>query len=169
MARIRIMNHVIVLLIGGGNELKRNSLTEIIKYGIIKVMDYFSETYIKDGKLCKTKKHFYICPKCGLVLVSPANDSYSFGLCWICFLKSQGYYKSAMREVKINWFTWSTKLLKLKLGWSFAENVYWCKLFIAILRNPHLNKTPKISESITVQDYGFSVWQVKTADKYYGV
>lgn len=127
----------------------------------------FAETYIKAGKLMKTKKHFYICPKCGLVQVCPADDSYQFGLCWICFLKSQGYYKSAMNEIKTDWFTWSTKLLKKKIGWSFAEKLYFCKLFMSVLQCSSLNKTPKIPMDTTLQDYGFPNWQVQITDEYY--
>lgn len=133
-------------------------------------MNYFSETYIKNGKLCKTKKHFYICSKCGLVQVGPLCPSYNHGLCWICFLKSQGYYKSAIEEIKNGWFAWSTDLLKVKLGWSFAEKVYFCKLFMAILKSTNLNKTPKIPLDAKPQDYGFSNWQVKIAHAgFFGV
>lgn len=139
-------------------------LTSYLDYGIIMIMEYFSETYIKNNKLYKTAKHFYICPKCGLVMVCPLDDSYQYNLCWICFLKSKGFYKSAMEEVKISWFTWSTGLLKLKLSWSFAMDIYTCKLFMAILRNTHLNKTPKIPVNTTLKDYGFSAWQIQVAD-----
>jgi len=134
---------------------------------MIMIMDYFSETYIKDGKLCKTKKHFFVCPKCGLVQVCPLDDSYVFGLCWICFLKSQEYYKSAMKEVKIDWFTWSTNISDVKLGWSFAEKIQWCKIFMAILKCGSLNKTPKIPINAKPEDYGWSNWQVQTANNYY--
>lgn len=127
-------------------------------------MEYFSETYTVGGKLCKTKKHFYICPKCGLVQVCPADNSYQYGLCWICFLKSKKYYKSAMQEIKNGWFTWSTKLLELKLSWSFALDVYTAKLFMAILKSPNLNKTPKIPTGATAEDYGFSAWQIRVAN-----
>ena len=126
----------------------------------------FAETYIKDGILVKTKKHFFICPKCGLVQVSPADDSYEFGLCWICFLKSKGFYKSAMREIKTGWFVWSTNMLKLKIGWSFVENVLLTALFISILKNPHLNKTPKTA---TITSEFYSDWQIKTAQQYYSL
>lgn len=127
----------------------------------------FAETYIKDGILVKTKKHFFICPKCGLVQVSPANLSYKHGICWICFLKSKGFYKSAMEEIKNGWYTWSTGLLKLKVSWSFAEGVYICKLFMAVLKSPNLNKTPKIPMDATAKDYGFSAWQIQTANIFY--
>ena len=130
-------------------------------------MEYFSEIYIKDGKLCKTVKHFFMCPKCGLVQVCPLDNSYKHGLCWICFLKSQGFYKSAMQEIKNGWFAWSTKLLKLKLGWSFAEKVLWCEIFLAILKCGSLNKTPKVPIDVKPQDYGWPDWQVQTANKYY--
>ena len=134
-----------------------------VQIGII----MFAETYIKAGKLVKTKKHFFMCSKCGLVMVSPPTESYKYGLCWICFLKSKGFYKSAMKEIKIGWFTWSTGLLKEKLGWSFAENVYWCKLFMAVLRCGSLNKTPKIPLNKKLQDCGFSDWQVQIAKLNY--
>lgn len=119
------------------------------------IMNYFSEIYIKNSKLCKTKKHFYICPKCGLVQVCPADDSYSFGLCWICFLKSQGYYKSAMREIKLDWFTWHTKM-DFNEGWSIKSQYLTIGLMLAILKCGSLNKTPKTSE--TIRDYFSDYW-----------
>ena len=108
-----------------------------------------------------------MCPKCGLVQMCPADDSYKYGLCWICFLKSREYYKSAIREVKLGWFVWSTHISDIKTGWSFVEKIQWSKIFLAILKCGSLNKTPKVPIDAKPQDYDWSDWQVQAANEYY--
>lgn len=105
-----------------------------------------------------------VCSKCGLRYVGQPIKDYKESICWICFLKSKRYYKSAMKEIKNGWFDWWTDLLKYKVGWSFAKKVMLTGLFISILKCKSLNKTSKTE--ITQNDL-WSDWQLQTAKDYY--
>ena len=133
----------------------------------------YSEYYIRNGKLLKSKKHFYICLKCGLNMVCPADESYTYNLCWICFLKSKGYYKSAMNAVKTGWFVWSTHISDEKMGWSFAQSVLISFLLCGIMNDKNLNKTPKVPQMLQstleqkLKFLGITKWQYNITKKIY--
>ena len=145
---------------------------------------YFSEKYIKDGKLVKSKKHFMMCTKCGLKLIGPSLESYKYGICWMCFLKSKKFYKSAKEQINIGWFTWHTKIAEYKTGWSFAQQLLTMLLLGNILNCSSLNKTPKVPELLSgkktkhgwpaqksnaaiLEAAGVSPWHIKTLLEYY--
>lgn len=107
-----------------------------------------------------------ICTKCGLRYIGKPFKSYDRDICWICYLKSVGFYKLAAKEIG-GWFDWSTDLSKLPLGWSFAEEVQWCKVLMCVLKSVILNKTPKIPVNSVPQDYGWTDWQVQISNAYY--
>lgn len=107
-----------------------------------------------------------ICIKCKIRYVSRPFKDYDLPICWICYLKSKKMYKAAIREIKLGWFGWQTNLSELKLGWSFAKNLYFQNLFLSILKMKSLNKTPKTSA--TIEDF-YSKWQIKTAKQYFGI
>lgn len=83
--------------------------------------------------------------------------------CYICALKAKGFYKLAIKEVKDGLYGYCTGLLKLKTGWSFVIGVWWAGACIAVMKNTHLNKTPKTS--VNKKDL-FSAWQLKIAKNY---
>lgn len=107
-----------------------------------------------------------LCPVCGLRLINKPFKGYSRSMCWICYLKSVGFYKLAIEEIKNGWFNWWTKW-DFQVGWSFVMQLQFCKLHMCILKSENLNKTPKIPKKTTPQDYDWSDWHIKITNGYY--
>ena len=109
-----------------------------------------------------------LCTKCKIRLIHKPVE-YDGDLCYICHLKELGatmgawVYKCAMQEIKNGWFDWHTNLLKYKTGWSFVDRISFSGMFIATLKNPNLNKTPKTSKCLG--DF-YSKWQLDVYEGY---
>ncbi len=106
--------------------------------------------------------NYKMCIKCGIRSIGKPIKDWDKDVCWICFLKSKGFYSSAIKEVG-GWYDWHTNLLKYETGWSFINNINWFGLFTAILKMGSLNKTPKTKQCIEDK---FSKWQLDTYKNY---
>jgi hypothetical protein len=94
-------------------------------------------------------------------------------LCYICFLKSKGFYKSAIKNLK-NTDCWSYQTKwDFEIGWTFIYNMQVSMLLAAVMNCGSLNKTPKLPELMVskvaqkLHILGFSVWQISVFFKKY--
>lgn len=110
-------------------------------------------------------------------------------LCYICGLKSKGFYRSAIKTLTNphtgeigGWWGFHTNW-DFKVGWSFAPSLWWILIAINILNFPGLNRTCKVPEftkgvrkdgwpaSIggekSLRLLGESAWRIKAAYAYF--
>lgn len=112
-----------------------------------------------------------ICPKCGMKHALQETGIYP--LCYICFLKSKGFYKSAIKTLKsTQWWSVKTKWDFCE-GWSFIGRMHVGMLLGAVVNCGSLNKTPKVPELMQkstakmLKILGWSVWQIQCFFKKY--
>ena len=114
-----------------------------------------------------------LCNKCNMRWALQETGIYP--LCYICFLKSKKIYSSAIKTIRqTDWWNYKTGICKLRVGWSFVENLYSALLFAAVMNCNSLNRRPRCPEVLHKTDaealklLGESDWRISTAENYYG-
>ncbi|KKL74173.1 hypothetical protein LCGC14_2067540 [marine sediment metagenome] len=122
-----------------------------------------------------------LCTRCSMRYALQETGIYP--LCYICFLKSKRFYRSAIENIATtDWWNCKTKW-NFRVGWSFAETLNWILLFANILNHPGLNKSCKVpsltkglrkdgwpkqlSDQKTLKELDESNWRITVALRYY--
>ncbi len=106
------------------------------------------------------------CQKCGMK--DALQETGIYPLCYICFLKSKGFYSFAIKTLKnLQWWSYKTHW-DFEPGWTFTGKMLTGLLLGAVVNCGSLNKNPKLPELMCLSKkqkleiIGWSSWQIQT-------